>query len=44
MNAPPGVLVVNANTKRETGKKAQYGNIAAAKARRGPDVRDHNLS
>jgi len=32
MNAPPGVLVVNANTKRETGKKAQYGNIAAAKA------------
>lgn len=26
-----GVHVVNANTKRETGKKAQLGNIAAAK-------------
>lgn len=28
----PAVHVVNANTKRETGKKAQHGNIAAAKA------------
>ncbi|CAL5221285.1 g3450 [Coccomyxa viridis] len=28
----PVAVVLNANTKRETGKKAQYGNIAAAKA------------
>ena len=27
----PVAAVLNANTKRETGKKAQYGNIAAAK-------------
>ena len=27
------VTVLNANTKRETGKKAQEGNIAAAKVR-----------
>lgn len=30
MNAP--VMVLNSNTKRETGKAAQLGNIAAAKA------------
>lgn len=30
MQAP--VLVLNTNTKRETGRKAQMGNIAAAKA------------
>jgi hypothetical protein len=29
------VTVLNANTKRETGKKAQEGNIAAAKVRSG---------
>jgi hypothetical protein len=29
------VTVLNANTKRETGKKAQDGNIAAAKVRPG---------
>ena len=28
----PGVIVLNQNTKREQGKKAQLGNIAAAKA------------
>jgi T-complex protein 1 subunit gamma len=28
----PGVMVLNTNTKREQGKKAQLGNIAAAKA------------
>ena len=27
----PGVIVLNQNTKREQGKKAQLGNIAAAK-------------
>jgi T-complex protein 1 subunit gamma len=27
----PVAAVLNANTKRDTGKKAQYGNIAAAK-------------
>ena len=31
MMAP--VTVINQNTKRETGKKAQLGNIAAAKVR-----------
>jgi len=28
----PQVHVINTNTKRETGRKAQLGNIAAAKA------------
>lgn len=28
------VQILNASTKRETGKKAQFANIAAAKARR----------
>jgi len=32
----PAVHVVNANTKRETGKKAQQGNIAAAKVKTMP--------
>ena len=32
MAAGPGVMVLNTNTKREQGKKAQLGNIAAAKA------------
>lgn len=29
----PVAAVLNANTKRDTGKKAQHGNIAAAKVR-----------
>ncbi len=32
MSGGPGVMVLNTNTKREQGKKAQLGNIAAAKA------------
>lgn len=34
MQAP--VTVLQANTKRDTGKKAQYGNIMAGKVRPGP--------
>lgn len=30
----PVAAVLNANTKRDTGKKAQFGNIAAAKVQR----------
>lgn len=37
------VTVLNANTKRETGKKAQDGNIAAAKVWPGPLLNQQDL-
>lgn len=42
MGAP--VTVLQANTKRDSGKKAQYGNIMAGKVRRGGDQRAEGAS
>lgn len=40
----PVAAVLNANTKRDTGKKAQFGNIAAAKVQRTIHCSDKDTS